>query len=159
VTDYFTQSEFYPVQQALAKGVPLKTLFTSTDEVFHAKLRRAVSNAYAMSSLVQFEPLVDSAIREFLAQLRNRYAMETGDDQVVDFGEWLQYFAFDVICELTYSKRMGFIESGGDVENIISNLQWVLDYASLVSKPFQQGISPSDKRCRSVKYLRWTSFF
>jgi cytochrome P450 len=135
VTDYFTQSEFYPVQQALAKGVPLKTLFTSTDEVFHAKLRRAVSNAYAMSSLVQFEPLVDSAIREFLAQLRNRYAMESGDDQVVDFGEWLQYFAFDVICELTYSKRMGFIENGGDVESIISNLQWVLNYAAIVSSP------------------------
>jgi cytochrome P450 len=135
VTDYFTQSEFYPVQQALAKGVPLKTLFTSTDEVFHAKLRRAVSNAYAMSSLVQFEPLVDSAIREFLAQLRNRYAVESGDDQVVDFGEWLQYFAFDVICELTYSKRMGFIENGGDVERIISNLQWVLNYAAIVSSP------------------------
>jgi cytochrome P450 len=135
VTDYFTQSEFYPVQQALAKGVPLKTLFTSTDEVFHAKLRRAVSNAYAMSSLVQFEPLVDSAIREFLAQLRNRYATESGDDQVVDFGEWLQYFAFDVICELTYSKRMGFIENGGDVESIISNLQWVLNYAAIVSSP------------------------
>jgi cytochrome P450 len=135
VTDYFTQSEFYPVQQALAKGVPLKTLFTSTDEVFHAKLRRAVSNAYAMSSLVQFEPLVDSAIREFLAQLRNRYTTESGDDQVVDFGEWLQYFAFDVICELTYSKRMGFIENGGDVESIISNLQWVLNYAAIVSSP------------------------
>jgi cytochrome P450 len=135
VTDYFTQSEFYPVQQALAKGIPLKTLFTSTDEVFHAKLRRAVSNAYAMSSLVQFEPLVDSAIREFLAQLRNRYATESGDDQVVDFGEWLQYFAFDVICELTYSKRMGFIENGGDVESIISNLQWVLNYAAIVSSP------------------------
>jgi hypothetical protein len=88
-----------------------------------------------MSSLVQFEPLVDSAIREFLAQLRNRYAMESGDDQVVDFGEWLQYLAFDVICELTYSKRMGFIESGGDVESIISNLQWVLNYAAIVSSP------------------------
>jgi cytochrome P450 len=117
------------VQQALAKGVPLKTLFTSTDEAFHARLRRAVNNAYAMSSLVQFEPLVDSAIREFLAQLRNRF---TGSDKMLDFGEWLQYFAFDVICELTYSKRMGFIESGADVENIISNLQWVLDYAAIV---------------------------
>jgi cytochrome P450 len=120
------------VQQALAKGVPLKTLFTSTDEAFHARLRRAVNNAYAMSSLVQFEPLVDSAIREFLSQLRNRFA---GSDKVLDFGEWLQYFAFDVICELTYSKRMGFIESGGDVEHIISNLQWVLDYAAIVRPP------------------------
>lgn len=120
------------MQQALAKGVPLKTLFTSTDEAFHARLRRAVNNAYAMSSLVQFEPLVDSAIHEFLAQLHSRYTEKSGSE-VVDFGEWLQYFAFDVICELTYSKRMGFMERGDDVENIISNLQWVLNYAAVVS--------------------------
>ena len=121
------------MQRALSKGVPLKTLFTSTDEVFHAKLRRAVNNAYAMSSLVQFEPLVDSAIQEFLTQLRCRYTNNSGHAKILDFGEWLQYFAFDVICELTYSKRMGFIDRGGDVENIISNLQWVLDYAAVVS--------------------------
>jgi cytochrome P450 len=121
------------VQQALAKGVPLKTLFTSTDEAFHAKLRRAVNNAYSMSSLVQFEPLVDSTVDEFLTQLRTRFADKSGDANFLDLGEWLQYFAFDVICELTYSKRMGFIERGGDVENIISDLQWVLDYAAVVS--------------------------
>lgn len=127
------QSDFYPIQQALAKGVPLKTLFTSTDEAFHAKLRRSVSNAYAMSTLVQFEPLVDSAIEEFLAKLRDRYACEAEDGVILDLGKWLQYFAFDVICELTYSKRMGFMEVGGDVENIIKDLQWLLDYAAVVS--------------------------
>ncbi|KAH7410197.1 pisatin demethylase [Phaeosphaeria sp. MPI-PUGE-AT-0046c] len=130
----FVKSNFYPVQQALAKGVPLKTLFTTTDEAFHAKLRRAVNNAYAMSSLVQFEPLVDSAIHEFLAQLRSRYTAESGNEKVVDFGKWLQFFAFDVICELTYSKRMGFMERGNDVESIISNLQWVLNYAAVIGQ-------------------------
>ena len=87
-----------------------------------------------MSSLVQFEPLVDSTIREFITQLRTRYTeKENEENQILDFGHWLQYFAFDVICELTYSKRMGFVEKGGDIENIISNLQWVLDYAAIVS--------------------------
>ncbi|KAI9871246.1 MAG: hypothetical protein M1823_008505, partial [Watsoniomyces obsoletus] len=126
-------SEFYPVQRALAKGIPLVTLFTSTDEAFHAKLRRSVNNAYAMSSLVQFEPLVDSTIKEFLRQLRVRNTSQSGVDAIFDFGEWLQYFAFDVICELTFSKRMGFVDRGEDVENIISNLQWILDYAAVVS--------------------------
>jgi hypothetical protein len=113
--------------------VPLKTLFTSIDEVFHARLRRATSNAYAMSSLVQFEPFVDSAIREFLIQLHDRYVDDGKDDKILDLGEWLQLFAFDVICELTFSKRMGFVEDGEDVESIISKLQWVLDYAAVVS--------------------------
>jgi hypothetical protein len=127
------QSEFFVVQQALAKGQPLKTLFTSTDELFHAKLRRATSNAYAMSSLVQFELFVDSAIQEFLAQLRNRYIDNDEGNKILDFGKWLQLFAFDVICELTFSKRMGFIDRGEDVENVIDNLQWTLNYAAPVS--------------------------
>ena len=76
------------MQRALSKGVALKTLFTSTDEVFHAKLRRAVSNAYAMSTLVQFEPFVDSAIQEFLTQLRVRYATDDGHANILDFGVW-----------------------------------------------------------------------
>lgn len=127
------QSDFYPVQQTLAKGVPLKTLFTSTDEAFHAKLRRAVNNAYAMSSLVQFEPLVDSTTLEFLSQLKRRYANKSGHSGIVDFGKWLQFYAFDVICELTYSKRLGFLDLGEDIENIISNLEWMLNYAAVVS--------------------------
>lgn len=111
----------------------MKTLFTSTDEAFHSKLRRAVSNAYAMTSLVQFEPLVDSTTTEFLKQLRQRYADKLGDCGIVDFGTWLQFYAFDVICELTYSKRMGFVDRGQDVENIISSLEWLLSYAAVVS--------------------------
>ncbi|KAF2031006.1 pisatin demethylase [Setomelanomma holmii] len=130
----FVKSEFYPVQRALSKGVPLVTLFTSTDEIFHAKLRRAVNNAYAMSSLVQFEPLVDSTIAEFLVQMRSRNFVHNGVSTIFDFGEWLQYFAFDVICELTYSKRMGFVDRGEDVENIISDLQWVLNYAAVIGQ-------------------------
>lgn len=93
----FVKSEFYPVQQTIARGRRLFTMFTSTDEKFHAKLRRAVSNAYAMSTLVQFEPLVDSTTREFLNQLEERFANKAGADGICDFSKWLQYYAFDVI--------------------------------------------------------------
>jgi cytochrome P450 len=96
----FVKSEFYPVQQTIVKGRRLLTLFTSTDEKFHAKLRRAVSSAYAMSTLVQFEPLVDSTTSAFLAQLETRFADREGSDGVCDFGAWLQYYAFDVIGKL-----------------------------------------------------------
>ncbi|KAL1655321.1 hypothetical protein SLS61_002208 [Didymella pomorum] len=130
----FVKSDFYIVQQTLAKGVPLKTLFTSTDEAFHSKLRRSVSNAYAMTSLVQLEPLVDSTTAEFLKQLSQRYANKGGESGIVDFGAWLQYYAFDVICEMTYSKRMGFVDRGQDVENIISSLEWLLSYAAVVGQ-------------------------
>ncbi|TKX22879.1 cytochrome P450 monooxygenase-like protein 25 [Elsinoe australis] len=124
-------SDIYPVQQTVAKGHALRSMFNTTDELFHAKLRRHVSNAYAMSTLVNFEPLVDSTTTAFLKQLKDRYATPK---QICDFGTWLQWYAFDVIGELTYSKRLGFVDRGTDVDNIISNLEWLLDYVSVIGQ-------------------------
>jgi hypothetical protein len=112
----------------------LQSLFSTLDEKYHAKLRRAVSNAFAMSTLVQFEPFVDSTTAEFLNQLDERYAEKTGSEGVCDFGTWLQYYAFDVIGELTYSRRLGFVERGEDVNGIIGSLEMALNYFSVVSK-------------------------
>jgi hypothetical protein len=42
---------------------------------------------------------------------------------VCDFGEWLQWYAFDVIGEMTFGKRFGFLEQGRDVENMIDVVQ------------------------------------
>lgn len=107
-------------------------MFNTTDEAYHAKLRRAVSSAYAMSTLVQFEPFVDSTTTALLAQLTERYADR--QDSICDFGEWLQLYAFDVIGELTFSKRLGFVDQGVDIENIISNNEWLLGYFSVIGQ-------------------------
>lgn len=134
LADSYGQSDFYLVQQTISRGTRLKTLFTTTDEKFHAKLRRSVSSAYAMTNLVQFESLVDSTSREFLNQLRTRFVDRNRNDDagIVDFGKWLQFYAFDVICELTYSQRLGFVDHGKDIESIISNLEWLLGYSAVV---------------------------
>ncbi|KAJ4367181.1 hypothetical protein N0V83_007711 [Neocucurbitaria cava] len=121
------------IQQNVAKGKPLLSLFNSTDESFHAKLRRSVANAYAMSTLVQFEPLVDSTIEAFVKQIDQRFADRPGDGGVANFGTWLHYYAFDVIGQLTFSKRLGFIEQGKDIDGIIATLEGLLDYFAVVS--------------------------
>ena len=126
----FTKSEFYAAQQTLAKGKRLFTLFTSLDERFHAKLPRAVSNAYAMSTLVQFEQYIDSTTNAFLRQMRERFADKPGVQ--CNFSTWLQWYAFDVIGELTFSKRLGFLDGGVDVEGIIKSIEGILDYAAVV---------------------------
>lgn len=108
-------------------------MFNTANDRYHAKLRRSVSNAYAMSTLVAFEPFVDSTSTEFLKQLKVRFADRPGDDGICDFGAWLQFYAFDVIGELTFSKRLGFVEKGADVDNIIRDLESFLDYVSWVS--------------------------
>ncbi|KAK5046573.1 hypothetical protein LTR84_007334 [Exophiala bonariae] len=128
------QSSFYTVQQQAVSrdGHLLQGMFNTTDEQYHAMLRRAVNNAYAMSTLVQFEPLVDSTTTEFFKQLTRRYADRS--DQICDLGEWLQFYAFDVIGELTFSKRLGFVEHGTDVDDIISNLESALGYFAVIGQ-------------------------
>ena len=52
-------------------------------------------------------------------QLDRRF-VETGE--ICDFGQWLQMFAFDFMAEITFSKRFGFLENGGDPEHIMENI-------------------------------------
>ncbi|KAI5370115.1 Putative cytochrome P450 [Septoria linicola] len=129
-----TKSDFYPVQQAVAHGERLQSLFSTKDESFHAKYRRCVNNAFSMSSLVGYEPLVDSTMDAFIEQTHRRYA-STGAS--CKFSKWLQYFAFDVIGELTWSKRLGFVERDEDVSGIVAFVGAFLEYAAPVGQmPF-----------------------
>ena len=78
-----------------------------------------------MSTLVEFEPFVDSATELFLSRLEELYvSSDSGKPAVVcNLGKWLQYYAFDVIGELTFSKRFGFLDQGDDVGGIISSFR------------------------------------
>lgn len=83
----FAKTDFYRVQQQLAKGRPTPTLFTTTDEDFHAAIKRPISSAYSMSTLTEFEPFVDKTIYTFFEKL-DGYVAET---KVCDIAAWLQY--------------------------------------------------------------------
>ncbi|CAI7668891.1 unnamed protein product [Penicillium crustosum] len=127
----FTKSEFYPVQMTVSKGEPLPSLFSTLDETFHANLRRSVNHAFSMSSLVQYEPMVDETTEIFLDQTSRLFA---DGSTVCDFARWLQFFAFDVIGSITYSKRHGFIEKNEDIDGIVSSLANIFDYSAPVGQ-------------------------
>ncbi|KAI5199371.1 benzoate 4-monooxygenase cytochrome-like protein P450 [Aureobasidium subglaciale] len=130
-----TKSDFYPVQQAVSKGKRLQSLFSTTFEDYHAKYRRCVNGAFAMSSLVEYEPLVDSTTDVYIERTKELYCGEKG--QRCDFTRWLQFYAFDVIGELTWSKRLGYIEKDQDVDGIIEFLNKFLSYAAPIGQmPF-----------------------
>lgn len=77
-----------------------------------------------MTALKDLEPYVDGCIDVFLEKMKEQ------EGRVVDMGYWLQLFAFgkctgeitedhflsraDVIGEVTFSKRFGFMDSGND---------------------------------------------
>lgn len=112
-------------------GKPIPGIFATQDEGIHHMLKKPVSNAYSMTTLLSFEPYVDTTMEVFCRQLQNRFA-DTG--QTCDLGVWLQMFAFDVIGELTFSRRLGFLESGEDVNGVMKDIWDMFQETSLVSK-------------------------
>lgn len=87
-----------------------------------------------MSSIVRYEDRVNDAVRAFMARTEELYAT-TG--RVCDFKLWLQFFAFDVITEVTYSKRVGFIDREEDVDGIIAWLDKIFQYMAPVGPQLQ----------------------
>lgn len=116
---------------ALSKGKRLPSLFSTTDEAFHASLRRSVNHAFSMSALVQYEPLVDEVTEVFLNQTEKLFVKP---NKVCDFARWLQFYAFDVIGQITYSKRHGFIDRAEDVDGMVQYLGNLFSYVAPVSK-------------------------
>lgn len=116
---------------ANSRGEYLPSLFSTQDELYHANLRRSVNNAFSMSSLVQYEPMVDDTISVFLDQTDRLYA---ATDKVCDFARWLQFFAFDVIGSITYSRRHGFVDKNEDIDGIIKSLARIFDYSGPVGQ-------------------------
>lgn len=126
------KSDFYATFQNIVSGRRAASLVAVTDESVHAKMKRLVANAYALSTLVEFEPLVDNTTHVFLDTLQERFA--AGKGKVVDLGQYLQFYAFDVMGELTFSRRLGFIESGVDVNNIMQSINANFEYFSVIGQ-------------------------
>ncbi|OJJ68595.1 hypothetical protein ASPBRDRAFT_199027 [Aspergillus brasiliensis CBS 101740] len=114
----FLKSEFYDSIIPRIKGGKIPDVFATRDEDLHRRMRRPIANLYSISNLTNFEPLVLSTMQYFFARLDELF---TDRDQVVDFGQWLQFFTFDVMGEVTFSRRLGFLEKGGDIEGVMEN--------------------------------------
>ena len=104
------------------------TLFPDQDIKRHAETRKRFQAMYSMSSLVSYEGYVDDCTKIFSQRLKEFAA--TG--QVIDMGHWFQCYAFDVIGDITYSERFGFLERGEDVGSIIEALHNSMQYSTLI---------------------------
>lgn len=114
----FLKSDFYWVLSFYLKGKAIPGLFATQDRRIHNLLRKPIAGIYSMTSMVSYEPMVDSTITCFFEQLDRRFVQT---QQTCPLDLWLQMFAFDVIGSITFSKRLGFLEQGRDIDNIIEN--------------------------------------
>lgn len=94
----------------------------------HAETRKRFQAMYSMSSLISYEGYVDECADIFTEKLRG--FAERGE--VMDMGHWFQCYAFDVIGDITYSKRFGFLDRGEDVAGVMGALHNAMIYGTLV---------------------------
>jgi len=127
----YVKSNFYSVWQNMVNGKRTPSLVFTTDEAQHAMMKRPIAPAFSLSTLVEFEPLIDSTTAVFLSRLDELFA-STGN--TCDLGQWLQWYAFDVIGELTFSKRLGFLERAEDVEGICASVAANFDRCSVLGQ-------------------------
>ena len=81
-----------------------------------------------MSALVSYEKYVDECASIF----GERLAEFAKSGARLDMAHWFQCYAFDVIGDITYSKRFGFLNKGEDVEGVMKALDVQMPYATLI---------------------------
>lgn len=114
----------------MIRGKAVQGLFNTQDEGLHRSMKRPISGLYSMTNLVEFEPYADKTI-EFLIDRLEQF-LDPGKE-ACDLGEWLQWFAFDFMGEITFSKRLGFLDEARDVDGIMGSIWNLFLYASWVS--------------------------
>ncbi|KAI0024608.1 cytochrome P450 [Xylariomycetidae sp. FL0641] len=127
----FKKSNFYRVLQPMSKGRIIPGLFHTQDEKLHRSMKRPIASTYSMTNLVEFEPYVDTTIAFLLKRLEE---LQESSGRACDLGVWLQWFAFDVMGEITFSKRLGFLDEAKDIEGIMGSIWKTFQYASLVGQ-------------------------
>ncbi|KAJ5392315.1 P450 monooxygenase [Penicillium cosmopolitanum] len=109
----FSKSDYY--DSFGSPSMAHRDVFTQKSNEKHATERRKTSNLYAMSSMVTYEPFVDEVNARFIAALADHASH--GLD--FDLFTWMQFYAFDVIGEITFGRSFGLIEAGYDKDRLL----------------------------------------
>lgn len=111
-------------------GGAVPAVFTSLDEDMHMSLKYPVASLFSLSNVVSLEPLVDDVLEVISEQLDKRFTQHA---QIFDLSKWMQYFSFDVMGTLTFSKRYGFLEQGKDVNGMLEAILQFMKVTAPVS--------------------------
>lgn len=107
-------------------------VFNTQDEQMHKRIKSPIAPLFSLSNVVTFEGLVEEVLLCLSKQFDKRF-VDTSEK--FDFGEWLQYFAFDVMGTMSFSKRYGFLDQGRDVGDMLDAIFKFMKTAAPVCIP------------------------
>lgn len=97
----------------------LHAVFNTTDEKLLKQIKSPIAHIFSLTSTASFEGLVDDVLKCLLEKFDRRFA---ANGEIFDLGQWLQFFAFDVMGTMTFSKRYGFLDNGRDVGGTLGSI-------------------------------------
>jgi hypothetical protein len=108
-------------------------IFTEVREDVHATKKRVANVPYGMAAMQQLSPFIDDSIEVLMRKVGEH--VESGDGKkVFDLGDYLHYFAFDVLGEVAFSRAFGFLEQGRDVDDAIKTIDQSQTYNGIVGQ-------------------------
>ncbi|KAI9648453.1 hypothetical protein NHQ30_003087 [Ciborinia camelliae] len=111
------KSDFYATLRPYTRERgSMQAVFNTQDEKIHKQIKSPIAALFSLSNVAKFEGLVEEVLSCMSKQFDKRF-VDAGE--TFDFGEWLQYFAFDVMGTMSFSKRYGFLDQGRDVEGML----------------------------------------
>lgn len=107
-------------------------IFTEVREDVHAQKKRVANVPYSMAAMQQLSPFINDTI-ELLAKKIGQHIDDT-PSKVFDLGDYLHYFAFDVLGEVAFSRSFGFLAEGRDVDSAIKTIDNSQTYNGIVGQ-------------------------
>ncbi|KAK4224636.1 cytochrome P450 [Podospora fimiseda] len=107
-------------------------IFTEVREDVHAQKKRVANVPYSMGAMRELSPFIDDTI-ELLAKKIGQH-IDLDGDKTFDLGDWLHYFAFDVLGEVAFSRSFGFLDEGRDVDDAIKTIDNSQKYNGIVGQ-------------------------
>ncbi|KAG9259119.1 cytochrome P450 [Emericellopsis atlantica] len=130
----FHKSNFYEVADASSQGQRLENVFSTRSNVFHARYLKPYQKFFSMSTILGKEHLADNMARVFCEQLETRFVDGDNGNKTCDLADWIEYAAWDLDWEMTFSQDMGFLKSGTDVDGMIHTGEMVMRYLGCVGQ-------------------------
>lgn len=122
----FPKSDWY--QSFGVPGSKGANMFNDQDMQRHSENRKQFQHVYSLSTMISYETFADECL-DLLATRLDEIAKR---GRPVDLAHWFQAYAFDVVASITFGHRLGFLDSGEDIRNMMHHLHETTRYSALV---------------------------
>jgi cytochrome P450 len=121
----YAQTEWYEVMSL--PDTRYQTPMSTTDPKEQVRRTKNLAAGFALSHVIRSEPYIDDCIR----LLKRQVSSFAASGEPIHLDEWFNYMAFDVIGEVVFSQRFGFLEAGKDLGGSIANSRLLVPYVTM----------------------------